>query len=133
MLDGRDLLDEPLIVGTESPDRIEVTFTDRRNLLSGSLETAGAAPAPDYFIVVIPADRRAWQTGSRRFAFTRPASDGAFALRNLPAGDYLLAALTDFEPADFGDDRFIAQLVSMALPITIRDGEQTVQAIRLRP
>jgi uncharacterized protein (DUF2141 family) len=131
MFEGRDLLDEPLTVDTRDVAGVELTFTDRRNVLSGSLATAAGLPAPEYFIVVVPADRRPWHDGSRRFAFTRPASDGRFRIQDLPAGQYFLAALTDFEPGDFANDDFVAQFATQSVTVTIRDGEETTQAIRI--
>lgn len=131
MFEGRDVLDEPLVVDVNDITGVELTFTDRRNVLSGSLQTAAGRPAPDYFIVVVPADRRPWRQGSRRFAFTRPASDGRFRIQDLPAGQYFLAALTDFESSDFANDDFIAQFATQSLTVTIRDGEETTQAIQI--
>jgi hypothetical protein len=131
MFEGRDLLDEPLTVDTRDIAGVELTFTDRRNVLSGSLATAAGLPAPEYFIVVVPGDRRPWHEGSRRFAFTRPASDGRFRIQDLPAGQYFLAALTDFEPGDFANDDFVAQFATQSVTVTIRDGEETTQAIQL--
>jgi uncharacterized protein (DUF2141 family) len=131
MLDGRDLLDEPLTVDVNDITDVELTFTDRRNVLSGSLATASGVPAPEYFIVVVPADRRPWHDGSRRFAFTRPASDGRFRIQDLPAGQYFLAALTDFESSDFANEDFVAQFATQSVTVTIRDGEETTQAIQI--
>jgi hypothetical protein len=131
MLEGRDLLDEPFTVDVNDISGVELTFTDRRNVLSGSLATASGVPAPEYFIVVVPADRRPWHDGSRRFTFTRPASDGRFRIQNLPAGQYFLAALTDFESSDFANDDFVAQFATQSVTVTIRDGEETTQAIQI--
>jgi hypothetical protein len=131
MLEGRDLLDEPLTVDVNDITDVELTFTDRRNVLSGSLATASGVPAPEYFIVVVPADRRPWHDGSRRFAFTRPASDGRFRIQDLPAGQYFLAALTDFESSDFANEDFVAQFATQSVTVTIRDGEETTQAIQI--
>jgi len=131
MLDGRDLLDEPLIVGSDDISGVELTFTDQQNVLSGSLQTAGGAAASQCYIVVTPADGRPWRERSRRFAVVRPASNGQFKLTGLPAGDYLLAALADFETDDFGDSSLLAQLAAQSVKVTIMDGQETVQAIRL--
>jgi len=63
---------------------------------------------------------------------TRPASDGRFSVADLPAGDYLIAALTDVEPDEWKRAEFLGQLVAAGVKVTIRDGERTVQDLRLR-
>jgi hypothetical protein len=61
----------------------------------------------------------------------RPNTDGRFVFRDLPAGDYLLAALTDIEPSDLGDEAFLEALVSGAVPVSLGDGERKTQDLRL--
>ena len=130
---GRDLLDGPVTIRSESLDGVVFTFSDRHNELVGSLEAGAGATASEYFIVAVPADRSLWTSGTRRMNFTRPASDGTFTLRDLPAGDYLLAALTDFESRDFADRSFLDEMAEpgQAIGVTVRDGVQTRQNLRV--
>jgi hypothetical protein len=128
---GRDLLDAPFEVGDTDITGIVLTYTDRKTELTGRLQTAAGAAAPDHFVVVVPADRSRWVAGSRRMQAVRPGTDGRFSVTQLPAGDYLVAALTDFEPADFSDAAFLNQLAALAVPVTIRDGAQTVQDLEI--
>ena len=89
---GRDILDFPLELGPAGDvNGVVATFTDVHTELSGSLQSAANIPASDYFVVVFSADRTFWRPASRRIRFTRPGTDGRFALRDLPAGDYLIA------------------------------------------
>lgn len=132
LADDRDLLDLPLVVGgAESFTGVRLTFADRRSELAGTLATPAGAPAPDFFVVVFPADRDQWTEGSRRIRTTRPATDGVFSVLDLPAGDYLVGALTDVEPRDLVDKTFLEQLAAASIPVTIRNGERTVQDIRI--
>jgi len=94
-------------------------------------QDAGQPSGPDYFVVALPADRALWLPNSRRIQSARPGTDGAFSIRDLPAGAYLLAALTDLEPDDLTMPSFLEQLAAQALPVTVRDGERTVQNIRI--
>ena len=50
-----------------------LTFTDQTQQVSGALQDATGRPAPDYTIVVFPADKRLW-TSARRIRTTRPAT-----------------------------------------------------------
>jgi hypothetical protein len=133
MLDGRDLLDDPIIVDAASPDLsgLVLTFSDRHSGLSGRLETDEGQPATEYAIVVMAANRQYWRPGARRIRSARPATDGRFSLADLPAGDYLLSALTDLESSDLDDPAFLDQLAPHAITVTIRDGETTTQNLRI--
>jgi hypothetical protein len=133
VVNGRDILDFPLDIGPDTTfDSAVVTYTDRRSELSGTLQSTSNTPAPEYFIVVFAADRAFWRPASRRVQFTRPGTDGRFTFNDLPPGDYRVAALTDLEPADLFEASFIDALVPASLPVTIRDGERSVQDLRLR-
>ncbi|MCC7043595.1 MAG: hypothetical protein IT183_07020, partial [Acidobacteria bacterium] len=131
MLAGRDLLDEPLEVRDQDVSGVVVTYTDRVNELTGTFQTASGQPATDYYVVAIPDDRVLWRAGSRRLVTTRPATDGRYSLTRVPAGAYRLAALTDFDPTDFADATFLEALASRGIAVVVRDGERTVQDIRV--
>jgi hypothetical protein len=62
----------------------------------------------------------------------RPASDGRFTFVNLPAGEYFLAALADDDPVDWQLSAFLEQVVPAAIKVTVTDGAQTTQGIRIR-
>jgi hypothetical protein len=130
---GVDVLDAGLDVRPgESVTDLVVTLVSRPTELTGRLETAAGAAAPDYYIVAFAADRQFWAPQSRRIRQTRPASDGNFSIRGLPAGDYLLAALTDVERDEWFDPAFLAQLVPAAVRVTLSDGAATTQNLRIR-
>jgi hypothetical protein len=128
---GRDLLDAPFDVGDTDMTDVRLTFTDRQTTLSGRLQTAAGAAAPDYYVVVVPADRTRWIEGSRRMQAVRPDTDGVFSVTQLPAGDYLIAALSDFEPADLADLTFLDELSAVALPVAVQDGTETRQDLQI--
>jgi hypothetical protein len=130
-LGARDLLDHPLVVSTEAVGPVVITYSDRRTELAGSIETAVGRPAPEYTIVAVPADPSLRDPGSRRMRSTRPGSDGQFTIPDLPAGTYLIAAVDDFDPADFDDPEFLNQLAVQGVAVTIRAGERTVQNLRI--
>ena len=132
MLGERDLLDVPLEVGLAADARpVAITFSDRPATISGSLRAPEGTPAPDYFVVVFPADRALWRAGSRRVQTARPATNGGFSVRGLPAGDYLIGALTDMDPADVHDPAFLEQVAAAAIKIQVADGEQKRQDIQI--
>jgi len=132
MVKGVDVLDVPLELGKSGDiSGAVLTFSNRHTELSGMLQGPKGAPAPEYFVIAFPADRALWRAGSRRVQVTRPATDGTFAIQNLPGGEYLLAALTDVEPNDWNDAAFLQQLVAGAVKLTLADGEKKIQNLRL--
>jgi hypothetical protein len=132
MLGERDLLDVPLEIGLAGETRpVTVTISDRPAQIAGSLRGAEGTPAPDYFVVVFPADRALWRPPARRVQVTRPATSGGFIVSGLPAGEYLLGALTDMDPADVHDAAFLEQVAAAAIKVSIKDGEQKRQDIRI--
>jgi hypothetical protein len=134
LVDGQDVLDSSLEFrpGGDVTGAL-FTLTDRHSELAGTLQTPAGSPAPDYFVIAFPANRAWWQSEARRIQATRPASDGRFVLRDLPAGDYLLAALIDVEPADLNDPRFLEQDVPGTVKVTVADGERRTQNLQLAP
>jgi len=132
MLNGRDLLDGPFDVQAgQDLSGIVFTFTDRHSELSGTLTTAAGRAATDYFIIVCPTDPKLWTPGSRRVKSLRPASDGSFSVKDLPAGDYVIAALTDVAPGEWNDPAWLAAVAPAGAPVKITDGGKTIQNLRV--
>jgi hypothetical protein len=132
VIDGRDVLDEPLQIrpGQHVAGAV-VTFTDRPTEISGVLKDASGAPASEYFIIVFAADRRHWTAPSRRIQSVRPSHDGRYTVRNLPAGEYLLVAMTDVEQGEWLDPAFLDRVSSAAMRLTLADAEKKVQDLML--
>lgn len=132
MLNGRDVKDVPIEINPgDSLGAATITLGDRGAELTGHLLDAAGRPAPGYFVVVLAADRTMWLRGSRRQVSVRPASDGHYAVRNLPAGEYLIAAVTDMETADLNDPAFLEMLTVGALKATLAEGEKKAQNLRV--
>jgi Carboxypeptidase regulatory-like domain len=129
---GQDALDIPFEVRpNEDVGGIVVTFNDRQQQLSGTIQDAVGRPTSDFTIIVFPSDTRYWLPQARRIASTRPSTDGKFSFRNLPPGDYRLTAVTDVEPGEWYDPAFLSQLGGASIPISLVEGESKVQDIRL--
>lgn len=129
---GQDLADVPLEVADEqSVSDLVLTYTARVTELAGRLQDEVGRPASAFFVVIFTADRAMWTPQSRRIQSVRPATDGQFLVRNLPAGDYHLAALTDVENGQWFDRDFLAALIPSSIRLTLTEGERRVQDIRI--
>jgi hypothetical protein len=132
VVSGQDTLDVPLEVKpNQSVSNAVLTFTDRQTEVTGTLVDAKGQPAPDYTIIIYPAEREYWTPQSRRVQSARPATDGRFIFRNLPAGEYRVAAVLDPEPGTWYDPQFLQQLESSSMHVPLGPGEKKVQNLRV--
>jgi hypothetical protein len=128
-----DAGDFPFEVGAgRDPSEISITYTDKMGELSGRLLDGADKPTSQLSIILFPADKAMWSQTSRRIKQpVRPANDGAFKFTGLLAGEYFLAALSDFEQADVAKPEFLEQVAAVAMKITIGDGEKKVQDLKI--
>jgi hypothetical protein len=108
-----------------------VTMIDQQTEVTGVLSDGRGDPVPDYTLIVFPADSRYWTPGARRIQSTRPATDGRFLFRNLPAGEYRIATVLDPEPGSWTDPDYLRELESVSLRVSLRAGEKKTQNIRI--
>ena len=128
-----DAGDLPFEVGAgRDPSEISITYTDKMGELSGRLLDGANKPTSQLSIIVFPVDKAMWSQTSRRIKQPiRPANDGAFKFTGLLAGEYFLAALSDFEQMDVYKPEFLDQVAAVAMKITIGDGEKKVQDLKI--
>jgi len=131
-VDGQESLDFPVEVKpNQAINGAVVTFVDRQSELAGTIVNERAQPVPDYTLIVYPADQRYWTPQSRRILSARPATDGRFSFRNLPAGEYRLVPVYDPEPGSWFDPAFLQQLESASVRVSIAEGEKKEQHLRV--
>jgi hypothetical protein len=129
---GQETLDTGLEVRpNENIADLVLTFSDKSTTVTGVLQDPSGRQASDYFIVAYAREKNFWSPPSRRVAMARPGTDGRFTIRNLPAGDYLVAAVTDVDQGEWMDPAFLAQLVNASIPLTLADGQIKTQDIRI--
>ncbi len=128
-----DAGDIPFEVGAgRDPSEISITYTDKMGELSGRLLDGANKPTSQLSIILFPTDRAMWSQSSRRIRQpSRPANDGGFKFTNVLAGEYFLAALSDFDQADVYKPEFLDQVAAVAMKITIGDGEKKVQDLKI--
>lgn len=132
VVNGQDTLDVPFLV---QPNQIVsdalVSFTDRAAQVTGSVLNAASVAAPEYTVILFPADPALWLPQARRIQGMRPSADGSYTFRNLPAGTYLVVARDDVEAGEWFDPAVLQRLAPAAVRITLADGEQKIQDVRV--
>ena len=128
---GRDTLDFPLDVKPgEDVGGGVVTFSTQQTELTGALTDGTGKPAPNYTLILFAADGRFWTPQSRRIQSIRPSSDGRYAFRSMPPGEYRLVAVDDVEPGQWFDPAFLKELIGASMPVSLAPGEKRTQDIR---
>ncbi len=125
MFDGRDLLDgtSAFTPGVDLTD-VVITLSEQRTSVAGMLRSASGPVGPEYALVAFSTDSRWWSATSRRTHITRPATDGAFEIRDLPPGDYFFAVVTDINANELTSPMFFERLTPAAIRVSIREGAQ---------
>jgi hypothetical protein len=133
MVGGVDAVDAPFEVKAgQNIDNVVLSFTDTTGEISGTLSDATGKPTSDFSVIVFSTNKAFWIPRSRRLKQpVRAGTDGKFKVTGLAAGDYYLAALTDFEPADVTNPVFLEQLQVSAIKVTLADGEKKTQDVKL--
>ena len=128
---GRQLEDLPIELKETLGDLV-VTVSNRGAALNGIVRTPAGVPDATGAVVLFPVDPRQWMDISayaRGIKDVRAARDGAYAIADLPAGDYFAVAIGQ-QQLDWSQPRFFETLSRLATRITLGDGE--ARALDLR-
>jgi len=133
-VDGVDVTQQPLDIGVGDITGMVVTFTNTPAELTGSVTNRDGSPAKEAAVVAFPADEpiaHDYGLNPRRVVSARVATSGAFALRNLPPGDYQIVAVDDVVKAFDLTAEFIQSLTGRATHVKIAAGAKAQQALQL--
>ena len=129
VVDGLDVTDAGHDLGSSAAP-VVVTVSNRMSSISGRVSEAGK-PTRNYAVAVFPSDRTKWTPYSRLIRNVPPNEDGGFAVRGLPAGEYVAVAVPTLEQGDETDpDRLAAWLQSGRR--VVREGAATDVTLELR-
>lgn len=132
-INGQESLDVPVEIRPgDMVTNATITMTDRPTEIFGTITDGANRAAPEYFIILFPADHTYWIVGSRRIQQTRPSSDGSFSFKNVPTGEYRLAAVTDVQQGEWFDPAFLTELVAASVPVALGESGRFRQDLRIR-
>jgi hypothetical protein len=129
---GRDIATSPIEIAAGRATRdLAIVLTDRGTRLTGSITTADGAPVISNTLLIFGADPGGWIERSRRVRALRPDSRGGFEVDDLPAGEYLIALASDLDPSDRLDASVLARFAPGAVRVTLVEGRDVVQHLRV--
>jgi protocatechuate 3,4-dioxygenase beta subunit len=131
---GRDITETPIEVKVNEPTvGVSIVFTDVTSEVNGTVRDRQGQPVSACQVAIFPADSLLWrQPQSRRMRAVTSDSDGHFALRGLPAGQYLVHPLDEVDPAQWTNPELLEYLRSSATPVALSDGETKSVDLKVR-
>jgi len=130
--DGKDYADLPIEV--RNGQRIEgmtIVITNKLPTVSGRLTDEKGLPAGGT-VVLFPDEAAKWHEGSRLVKTARPDPSGAFEIRLVPPGDYLVASMDYVQTGAWNDPDFLKGLQESATKVTVREGSPASVNLTLR-
>jgi uncharacterized protein (DUF2141 family) len=101
-----------------------IVLTDLSTEITGTVRDGKNAPATGLTVIAFSSDRQYWRAQSRHIQVARTDAGGAFRLRGLPAGEYLLVAVADVEQGEWFDPAYLDQARTAATRATLNEGEK---------
>ena len=129
-LAGLDVTDAAFNIGDADLNDLVITYTDRPAAISGSV--SGAAAEATVFL--FPVNRGRWRdarVSSRTFRSARPSAAGAYALPNVPPGDYYVVAIRDEDAGDWPDAQFLGRLAAAATAVKVTPSQQASVTLKV--
>ena len=130
LVNGVDATDTPLSFGAanQSLTDVEVVLTSRVTEVAGRIADDRGKPVADARVVVFPTDSDLWYDRSRFLKISASDAEGAFVVRDLPPGDYFLAAVDRRRASEGNGEWMNPELLNSLTPgasrITLADGQK---------
>jgi hypothetical protein len=131
-VNGIDVVDTGLDVGSQGVAGIEIEMTNHVQQLSGTVTDGNGAGVKDYVVALFSQDHARWKVPMNRyFALARPGDDGGFKVATLPTGEYYAIALDRIAPEDWQDPDTLESLSRLATTFALTPGDTRTLNLRL--
>jgi hypothetical protein len=129
MIGGRDVTEEPLIVGRNNVTGLVVTVTRHLAEISGVVADAAGSGAT---VVIFPTAETSWRNYGvtpRRLQVLRVDAGGAYRSGGLPPGSYFVAATTASLTVEDLDPAMLSAMALRAARVDVRDADVIVKGL----
>jgi hypothetical protein len=123
-LEGRGVLDQPIVVQDRDLSDLTITLVDRPTIIAGTVRTS-TGKSETAQVLIFTTEARRWIGYGRESARIRSAAtggDGSFALAGLPPGEYFVTAIPDEEAELWQTEATLTQLARTAQRIHLASG-----------
>ncbi len=108
----------------ENIDNVTIVLTDTLTDLSGTVRDGTNTPAAAMTVVAFSSDPQKWGAQSRYIQTGRTDQNGAYHIRGLPPGDYLLLVTDSADQGEWFDPSFLEQARQGATRTSLGDAEK---------
>ena len=134
--DGKDYTYRPFDTTSGADiDGVVVTMTTQACEINGTAVDARGAPIASGAVIYFPVEREQWTkfgfqpTRLRSVAVT---TGGVFTITRIPAGEYLVIAVSDTLADRWQDPEFLTRVAPLATKVSLQWGSTVTQALTLR-
>jgi hypothetical protein len=131
-VDGVDVTDTPQLF-SRTTRGVDVVLMTRPTEVSGVVTDRAGVSVTRCGVTIFSTDRERWYADSRFLMHTACGRGGTFAIRNLPPGEYWLAAVAGADNADRGDGWQAPELLEAAARVAMRIALSEGQQLSIRP
>ncbi len=131
LIGGQEVSDQAFeIKPGQNVENVTIVMTDRSTEIAGAVRDGSNAPMTGITVIAFSSDQQYWRAQSRHIQAARTDSTGAFRLRGLPAGDYLIVAVDGVEQGEWFDPAYLDQARAGAGHVTLNEGEKKTLDLR---
>jgi hypothetical protein len=128
-----DITDSGIELASGRSVSIDITLTNRQQIVSGAITTARGEPSIGATILVFSQNKEHWASGfGRRVALAQSTRDGKYTAPTLAPGDYFAIAVEKADNQRFpGDPDYLELLARDATRFTLVEGETRTVDLKL--
>ena len=131
-IDGEDMTDTAYeFKGAQGPSEVRIIMTDKLTEVTGSVTDDRGRALANYVVILLPEEPITGTVAMRYTRTTRPDQQGAYSVRGLPPGRYVLAAVQTLEQGREWEPEFQSRVRDVARSLTLREGQSVTVDLKL--
>jgi hypothetical protein len=130
-LSGRDISDMPFeLKSGENAQNVSIVLTDRVTSLGGTVRDGMSNGVGGLTVIAFAQDEQYWHANSRLIQAARTTQTGAYIMKGLPPGDYLMIAVDDAQQGEWFDPAYLETLRGTAVHVSVNEGDSLTQDLK---